>query len=78
MHVSELQSIDEAVDVMDDFAWYGIDQRASAPIGNGLSTVEINNTDLAIDNNVRDQLSQIKPLVESSSFVTDIYLYALE
>ena len=78
MHVSELQSIDEAVDVMDDFAWYVIDQGASAPIGNGLSTVEINNIDVAIDNNVRDQLSQIKPLVESSSFVTDIYLYALE
>ena len=63
--------------MMDDFAWYGIDQGASAPIGNGLSTVEINNIDVAIDN-VRDQLSQIKPLVESSSFVTAIYLYALE
>ena len=78
MHVSELQSIDEAVNVICDFEWFGIDLCASAPIGNGLSTVEIGNIDHAIDDNARDQLSQINPLVESSSFVIDTYLCALE
>lgn len=73
MHVSELQSIDEAVNAMDDFEQFGIDFCASAPIGNGLSNVEIGNID-----NVRDQLPQINPLVESSSFVIDTYFRALE
>lgn len=77
MHVSELLSIDEAVNVMDDFEWFGIDLGASTPIGNGLSTVEIGNIDDAIDDNTRDQLPQINPLKESSSFVIDTYLLAL-
>lgn len=77
MHVSELLSIDEAVNVMDDFEWFGIDLGAFTPIENGLSTVEISNIDDAIDDNTRDQLSQINPLKESSSFVIDTYLLAL-
>ena len=36
MHVSELQSLDEAVNVICDFEWFGIDLCASVPIGNGL------------------------------------------
>ena len=54
MHVSELQSIDEAVNVICDFEWFRIDLCASAPIVNGLSTVEIGNIDHAIDDNARD------------------------
>ena len=78
MHVSELQSIDEAVNMMDDIEWYGMDCSAPALTDDGLSTFKINNIDVATDDNARQQLSQINPLAESSSFGIDIYLRALE
>ena len=78
MHVSELQSIDEAVNMMDDIEWYGMDCSAPSLTDDGLSTVKINNIDVATDDNASWQLSQINPLAESSSFGIDIYLRALE
>lgn len=53
MHVSELQSIDEAVNMMDDIEWYGMDCSAPALTDDGLSTFKINNIDVATDDNAR-------------------------
>ena len=50
----------------------------SCPHRHELSTVEVNNIDVAIDDNAREQLPQNNPLVESSSFGTDIYFRALD
>ena len=65
---------------MDDVKWmlYGMDWSAYAPTENRLLTVEVNNVDVAIDDNAREQLSQINPLVEPLSFGIDICLRALE
>ena len=53
MNISELQGIDEAVNMMDDIEWYGMDFSASVPTDDGLSTAEVNNIDVGIDDNAR-------------------------
>ena len=78
INVSKLQSIDETVHEMDDIEQYGMDWGAPAPTDDGLSTAEVNKIEVATDDIAREQLSQINPLAESSSFGIDIYIRPLK
>lgn len=78
IHVSESQSKDDAVNVIGSIKWYEMDWNDPATTDDGLLTIEVNKIDFSIDYKVREWLLEINPLAQSSSFVTDICLLALE
>lgn len=78
IHVSEWQSKDDAVNVIGSIKWYEMDWNDPAATDDGLLTIEVNKIDFSIDYKAREWLLEINPLAQSNSFVTDIYLLALE
>lgn len=59
--------------------WYGFDPDAPPPPDDGLSTVQVNEVDLNLPDNIISRLSnEINPLGNSSAFAIDIFQRALE
>ena len=59
--------------------WHGFDPDAPPPPDDGLSTVEVNEVNLDLPDNIISKLSnEINPLENSSAFAIDIFQRALE
>ena len=59
--------------------WFGFDPDAPPPPDDGLSTVEVNEVNLDLPDNIISKLSnEINPLENSSAFAIDIFQRALE
>ena len=59
--------------------WFGFDPDAPPPPDDGLSTVEVNEVNLDLPDNIISRLSnEINPLENSSAFAIDIFQRALE
>lgn len=77
-HIGEIQNSTEIIGE-DDLEWYGMDWSAPSPNDDGLSTVEVNDVDLIIDEDRLQVLhDSVNPLADSSSFGIDIYTKALD
>ena len=78
-HIQELQDYANANDVgIDDLEWFGMDWSAPVPRDDGLSTVDVDDIAIDLDEGQLDQLKTIDVLENSSSFGIDIYSSALE
>ncbi|KAJ7383363.1 hypothetical protein OS493_028441 [Desmophyllum pertusum] len=66
-------------DVRDDaYSWYGFDPDAPPPPDNGLSTVEVNDVDLDLPDEMISRLTnEINPLEHSGAFAIDIFQRAI-
>ena len=63
----------------DDYEWFGFDPNAPPPPDDGLSTVEVNEVDLNLPDDIISRLTnEIGPLENSSAFAIDIFQRALE
>lgn len=60
-----------------DLEWFGMDWGAPAPFDDGLSTVEVDDVSVPVDDEVLEALHSIDPLNNSSNLGIDIYLRAL-
>ena len=76
-HIQELQDNSEELS-NDDLEWYGMDWSAPAPTDDGLSTVEVNDINFELNDYQLQQLTDIDPLKESSTFGIDLFTKALE
>ena len=63
----------------DDYEWFGFDPNAPPPPDDGLSTVEVNEVDLNLPDDIISRLTnEIDSLENSSAFAIDIFQRALE
>ena len=65
----------------DDFQWYGYDPHAPAPDDGGLSTVEVEDVILDLDNIdtvIQTLMNEVDPLQSSNDFGIDLYLRGLD
>ena len=73
--VSDVADLESDVD---DIEWFGFDPYAPTPDDEGLSTVEVDDVDMNIQDHILDQLRyNINPLSNSDSFGIDLYENAL-
>ena len=58
----------------DDLTWYGYDPSAPTPMGDGLSTVEIEDVGMELSGNViHDLTATVTPLQLSNSYGIDLF-----
>ena len=58
--------------------WFGFDPDAPPPPDDGLSTVEVNEVNLDLPDNISRLSNEINPLENSSAFAIDIFQRTLE
>lgn len=62
---------------LEDLEWYGMDWAGPTPNDDGLSTVEVDDVNFEIAENILQTLNSIDPLRDSTCYGIDIYLEAL-